>query len=661
MEKKRFDIPGISIDWCYSIIIVAGIIICLSYKLWWAAAVTALALIGVIVWRNVLKNAGLRRMRDYFDNISRKLAGAPTESMAGFPFPVAILNNNGKIIWYNRELDNVFGGELLFQRDIRSIAEDFDVEKDMKTQQNVRRRAQVHGRTFEVWAHKVESVRENESDLVFAYFIDVSDCEELLKKYEDEKCVAAIITVDSYEEVIKSVDEEDRARISAAIEKTLLSFASGISGILKKIERDNYYLLMTQKALDSLIAKKFDVLDAVREIPVSASVPLTLSIGIGAGGATLSECDAYARAAIDMALGRGGDQAVINYKKSFKYFGGKTREVEKRTRVKARVVAYALRELMSQADQIIIMGHRNADIDFVGAAVGLLSVMRAAGMKSFVIINEHDSTVDRVISKLKRSEKYQNAFIRPEYAREIITHKTLLIITDTHKTSYVEDEWFLSKTEQVAIIDHHRRSADFIENPVLLYHEPYASSTSEMVTEMLQYMDNGLTLSAAEAEALYAGIYMDTKGFTLKTGVRTLEAAAYLRRFGVDPISIKKLFLTDFNTYMKRANLVSSAEIYREKIAISASEEGFTQYLVAQAADELMEIAGIDASFVLAKGHDGYLISGRSNGNVNVQVILETLGGGGHMTVAGAQIKEKTLSQAKEMLIEAIDKYFEEQ
>ncbi len=660
MDKKRYDIPSLNVDWYYGLIIGIGIVAALYNGLWWAAAVQGVALVTVIVWRTVLHSVGLRRMRDYFDRVSQKLGGAATESMAGFPFPVAILNSSGKITWYNKELDNVFEGELLFQKDIRSIVENFDVEKVMATGKSVRRRTRIGDRSFEVWAHRVQSSRDTDGELAFAYFIDISNYAELLERYEDEKCVSVMITVDSYEEVIKSADEENRARLIAKVERTLLHFTLELSGILKKLEKDNYYLIIKQGALRTLISKKFDILEKIREIPVPTNIPLTLSIGIGAGGDTLTENDAFARAATDMALGRGGDQAVVKDGKSFKYFGGKTREVEKRTKVKARVVSYALRELMSQSDQVIVMGHKNADIDCVGAGVGLLSVMRGKGLRSFMVLNEYDKTVGKVIEKLQKNEKYAGAFIKSDYAREIITPKTLLIIVDTHKISYVDDEVLLSKTEQIAIIDHHRRSADFIENSVLLYHEPYASSAGEMVTEMLQYMDDRLVLSSIEAEALYAGIYMDTKGFTMKTGVRTLEAAAYLRRAGVDPISVKQLFATDFDMHMKRTGIVSAAQIYRDGIAISASEERVTQDLIARASDELMEIASIDASFVLAAGADGCLISGRSNGRINVQVILEELGGGGHMTVAGAQIKNVTVPEAKEMLLRTIDKYFEE-
>jgi len=660
MDKKRFKIPNYKMDLFYNLIIIFGIITSAVYKVWWISICFTLSLVAIFVFTKVTDKIGLRKMSEYFESVASKFGKATTESMAGFPFPVAVLNKKGKITWYNSALDKIFEGDLLFQKDISSVVRDFNINEIMENGQSAPIKAKIKEKTYEIWAHKVLSQREGEGELVFAYFIDISDHENLSQRYIDEKSVIAIVAIDNYEEVMQGANEETMARINAATHSILSSWATENAGVIRKLERDRYIVIIRKSNLETLINKKFEILDLVRDISVKSGFPPTLSIGIGVDGDTLAQCDTYARAALDMALGRGGDQVVIKDKKQFRYFGGKTKEVEKRTRVKARVVAYALRELMAQSEQIIIMGHKNADIDCVGAAVGILSAAHSKNKRAYMLLNDHDQSVSGIIAKLKKNSQYENVFIKNDEARELINSKTLLIVADTHKTSYVDNKELLTKTDQIAIIDHHRRSADFIENAVLVYHEVYASSTSEMVAEILQYMGDKINLTSVEAEALYAGIYMDTKGFTFKTGVRTLEAAAYLRRAGADPIEVKKLFQSDFDSYIKRAEFVKSAEIYRKHIAISSYEGKVSPYLIAQAADELLNITGIDTSFVIAGEGVGCIISGRSTGNVNVQIILEKLGGGGHLSVAGAQLENESVYSAKRILKEAIEEYFKE-
>lgn len=660
MDKKRLMAPLRKNDLPYKALIIFAIIVSFCYRLYWIAAVLLVLFIGILTFDVIYNRRGIKHIMTYLEGFASKVKGVAADDISGFPFPVAVLSLKGKILWYNRRMDKIFGGEFLFQKDITSIVRDFDMDSLSESGQYAPCKTKVRDSYYEVFAHRVLD-KNGENENIFVYFTDSTPYETLKGEFANQRAVVALIAFDNYEEVMQGVDEEQGARIISSVDKILTSLCGEVSGILRKLDKDKYLMLMRREALDLMINRKFDLLDAVREIPTSSGMPPTFSIGIGTDGDTLSQLDSFSRAAMDMALGRGGDQVVIKDKNTFSYFGGKTKAIEKRTRVKARVVALALRELMAQSDNIVIIGHKNADIDCVGAAIGLVAAARARNDKINIVLGESDETVRTTIAKLIKIPSYSDIFIKPDTAREIITPKTLLIVTDTHKLSYTESNSLLSMTDQIAVIDHHRRDSDFIEKATLLYHEPYASSASEMVTEMLQYMPETVTLLAAEAEAMYAGIYLDTKGFTFKTGVRTLEAAAYLRRSGVDTVAVKKLFQSDFETYMQRTELVTNAYIHKEHIAISALNQQRSQFIVAQAADDLLNIVGIDCSFVLASDGNSTIISGRSTGAVNVQMVLEKLGGGGHMAVAGAQLQNTSTEAAENMLLGAIDEYFSQQ
>lgn len=653
--KKIFALRHAN-DLLYVCVIAAGIIFSAAAGIWWLAAILAAGLISVIALGRIYEKLGLNKMAKYVETFSAKIRSAEAESMTGFPFPVAVLSPKGKILWYNKALQNALSGELLFQRDIKTLIASFDIEGAA----NIQMRANLQGASYEVLTHRVPPQSPDEEEMIFAYFIDVSKAETIEKRYEEEKYVEMIVFVDNYEEAIKNVSDEQGPGIASAVERALLSMAAETEGTLKRLERDRYFLVLPRKALDVLARKRFPILETVREIAPNAAIAPTLSIGIGVDGGSMRETDSFARAALDMALGRGGDQVVLKDADGFKYFGGRTKEVEKRTKVKARVVAHALRELAAQNEQIIIMGHKNADIDCVGAGIGLISFARANNIKAHMVFNMGDPVANEVVGELKK-EGYSDVFITPELASEKVNEKTLLIIVDTHRKALIEAAELLNATEQTVVIDHHRKGADHIENAVLLYHEPYASSACEMVTEMLQYMSDKQTLQKLEAMALYAGITLDTKGFTFKTGVRTLEAAAYLRRCGADPVAVKSLFKSDLEAYVKRVSIVASAQIYRAGIAIAAASETATQTLAAQAADEMLNIQGITTSFAVA--HDGSktVISARSTGAVNVQLVLEKLDGGGHMTVAGVQLEKVDVEDAVRLLKIAIDEYFREE
>jgi len=435
-----------------------------------------------------------------------------------------------------------------------------------------------------------------------------------------------------------------------------------MKGVLIKSDRDRYIYLFEQRYLEKVKEDKFSILDKIKEISPKETLQFTLSIAISNEGTTDKEKYKSAQAAMDIVLGRGGDQAVIRENEIYKFFGGRAQEVEKRTKVKARIVAHAMENLIKDASKVMIMGHTNPDIDSMGSSMGIYRLARTLNKNAYIINGDNTTTLQNFKKSLAKEIEYEDILINKEVAEENIDEDTLLVIVDTHKSTYVEAPELLKKTDKIVIIDHHRRSADFIEKATLTFQEVYASSAAELVTELLQYAETKVELTTLEAESLYAGIMMDTKNFTFKTGVRTFEAAAYLRRCGVDIIRVKKWFQSDLASFNKIADIVKKAEIVNETIAIATynKKEKEASLICAKAADELLTISDITASFVLGKMGDKICISGRSIGDINVQIILEKLGGGGHITLAGAQVEGMTMEETKQELINRINEYFSE-
>lgn len=639
------------------IIIVFCIVFALATQAYALAGVMACALLFSFLFSELSYRRGVRQMQAYLESATMHVGAS--ESMPGFPFPALSVTEKGKITWYNSAMDKLMDGTLLFQKDIREYAKDFDVNAVDEKGKYPPCKTTIGGRIFELHAHKTPP-QEDGGELILVYFLDINDYDSLALRYENEKYVAMIAAFDNYEEVMQGLEDEARNAVQSAVDRSLTAMVAEAGGVMRKTERDRYSVSINASALRGLVQKKFPLLDTVREIKCGNTIAPTLSIGIGTEGETFAENDMFARNALDMALGRGGDQVVLKDKNALQYFGGKTREVERRTKVKARVVALALWELIKQSDNVIIIGHKNADIDCIGAAMGAVAISRSLGKNAYILQYDYDDTASAVAKKAMDEAAYQGVFARASVVREIITSRSLLLVMDTNSPSYMETTDLFGVTDQVVLIDHHRRSSDSIKNLTLLYHEPYASSACEMVTEMLPYLSSKNILLKIEAEALYAGIYLDTKCFTFKTGVRTLEAAAYLRRSGIDPITVKQYFKNNLETFTMKAALIQGAQVVNEHIAISVTNEVRSPSIIAQAADELLNIAGIETSFVIARKENGCVISGRSTGGANVQVILEKLGGGGHFSVAGAQLKDTAPDAAKETLLQVLEEYFAE-
>ena len=623
--------------------------------------------ISILCYTYFANNKRKSEISEQLQDLTLTVDSAAKSSLINSPFPLVILETNGNIVWKSSKFVTEFA-DIDMDNYIDDLIIDIkdEIEKsDNKKRKSVIRQIQIGKKTYTVQGEFAKSKKyerkKSPEYMMILYFIDETEKVKLKQENEDKKICVGIIMIDNYEEVTQRVDAEQKTQLMAKVESTIYDWVNETNGILVKADRDTYVYVFEQKNLEKIKEEKFAILDSIKNLVRKDKIQLTLSIAISNEGDTERDVYKSASAAMDVVLGRGGDQAVIRQNGKYLFFGGKVEEVEKRTKVKARIVAHALEELIKENDKIMIMGHTNPDIDAIGSALGIYRIAKTLEKEAKIVANVETPSIKDLYESIK--DQYQEVFISSETALAQVDSGTLIIVVDTHKKTYVESPELLTKTNKIVIIDHHRRSADFIDNSILTFQEVYASSAAELVTEIIQYTQNEVELSEVEAEALYAGIMMDTKNFTFKTGVRTFEAAAYLRRCGVDIIKVKKWFQSDLESYNTISEIVRKAEIVRDSIGISIYDvqEKETSLICAKAADELLTIGNITASFVLGLMEDGKVcISGRSIGDVNVQMILEKLGGGGHITLAGAQLENVTIDEAKQELISKINEYFEE-
>ncbi len=663
MDSKKFTgifVPRASL-YLWIILILLIVITILE----WRIAVPGYILLAFLTYYNV--RSGSRRRNEitrYIENLTLNIDTATKDTLLNFPMPLVVTDLDGVIIWYNSSFRKIFDGEELLEKTISDFVGGLNPETLAEENANISRQVFLNGMHYRVLCNfaKIEKKADNSGYILILYFIDNSELMETKKKYQDEKIVTGLVVIDNYDDLMQSMEDASRPQMLAEIEKKIIQWMGFTYGIIKKFERDKYLFVFERKYLKDLEEKKFEVLDTVKEINLGNKIPVTLSLGFGLNGKTVVESFYSAGAAIDIALGRGGDQVVIKNGDNFSFFGGRTRELEKRTKVKARVIAYALRELIDQSADVFIMGHENADVDSLGASLGLYRVVKSRAREANIVLEHSNPTIDNLVAKLNKNPEYDGIFTSGNAALDRLGKKSLLIIVDTHRPGFTEAPELITKAGQVVVIDHHRRGADFLQDTVLTYQETYASSTCELVTEILQYIDEKFKLKPVEAEALFAGIVVDTKNFTFKTGVRTFEAASYLRRQGVDTVAVKQLFQNDLATYSSISNVVKEAEMVGNEIAISVCPQNIknAQLVTAKSADELLNLSGIIAAFVLCYVGNEVWISGRSLGDINVQVILEKLGGGGHLTVAGAQLAGISLEDAREKLKYAIMEYMNE-
>ncbi len=594
-----------------------------------------------------------KQIEETFDSINQ----ANRNSAMDFPMSMAVIKFDSKeVIWANSAFADMAGvHDYVFEKKLFELIPEFDLAWVIDGKRECPTEIAISGKMYKVFGSLYHTDGEkNASTLLTLYWLDVSEYSEKIAEFENARQIVSVIMIDNYAEIMDGLNDAERSIVVAEIDKRLAEWTASANGIFMRYERDKYLYIFHQQYLAKYTAEKFLILDSVREIQSKNGIKVTLSIGIGKDGQNFKENHRNARLAIDMALSRGGDQVVIRDKFSFDFFGGRSQELEKRTKVKSRVMANALEGLIRDSSGVIIMGHRGADNDSIGAAIGIACIARKIGKSASIVVGQRTSA-DVLIRKIKTEHEYDGAFISAEDALLEADSDTLLVVVDTNRKTVVESEALLESVNKVAVIDHHRRGADYIENAVLNFHEPYASSTCELVAELLQYIVETRDILSCEAEAILSGIVIDTKKFTMKTGVRTFEAAAYLRRAGADTTELKRILQDDIKTYVKRAELVKLAKMYHDRVAIVEYNGQSDRKIAAQAADDLLTIQGVQAAFVLFQEQGNVNISARSLGEINVQVILEKLGGGGHFDTAGAQLEDKKIEEASIELKKVID------
>jgi c-di-AMP phosphodiesterase-like protein len=574
-----------------------------------------------------------------------------SENFCNLGMPVVLIKDTGEIIWHNQKFKDLKKDEDVIGKNIVSRVRGLNIDKMLKYMDSSHQRVRHNGILYDVFSSKMKKGKEK---FQLIYF---SDMTELVGLENIEESVV-LIEVDNLNEVLDTTEEGNKPLVVAEVDREINAYAQKLRAMIKKYDTNKFVLSVQDRYIQEEIEKKFNILDGISKINKGNKIELTLSIGVGRGGVSPHENDSFAIVAKELALGRGGDQVVVKNNEDIKFFGGNTKEVEKRTRVRARVVSHALKELIYESSKVYIIGHENPDMDCFGSAVALSAMVKQLGKNCNIILNNDIIAIQYFLDRLKSNEKYNGRFISLEEAYENLDDETLVIVVDVHNKGYVSNLHFVEKAKRKVIIDHHRRSPDIIEGTMLNYIEVYASSTSEMITEIVQYIMEKPKLSKEEAEGLLAGIVMDTKGFSFKTGVRTFEAASFLKNKGADTSEVKKMFTDNLQDYLLIAETIKSAKVNSEsKTAIAVCPNNVDSVIVAKAADELLNISGISACFVLASINGDIYISGRSSGDTNVQVVLEALGGGGHMNIAGTKLIHVTIEEALLKLKETMTKY----
>ena len=614
------------------------------------------------------------RLANEVINFATQYATVQKRLLNEFEIPYALLDSTGKILWVNEQFAALNEINRNYHKSITTLFSSVTREFLQKHEDAQNMKVEKKDRIFRISLNRIyfddimgESkeieVEDSQEFLTALYLFDETEMQHYKTENQNQKLVSALVYIDNYEEALDSIEDVKRSLLIALIDRKVNQYFSKVDALVRKIEKDKYFVVFKYMYLDQLMEDRFSVLEDVKTVKVGNEMAVTLSIGVGIKGDSYNENYEQARAAIDLALGRGGDQVVVKNGEDITYFGGKAKQVERNTRVKARVKAHALHEIIESRENVIIMGHNLTDVDSLGAGIGIFCAAKILGKRAQIVINDPTSSVRPLMECFSPEKGYpEDLFINSEIALEEVSRNTLVMVVDTNRPSYTECPELLKKTDTIVVFDHHRQSSEVIENPILSYIEPYASSACEMVAEVLQYFQEGFKLSATEADCLYAGILIDTNNFMTKTGVRTFEAAAYLKRSGAEVTRVRKMLRNDMASYKARAEAVRHAEVYRGAFAISVcpSEELESPTIVgAQAANELLNIIGIKASFVLTEYAGKIYISSRSIDEINVQLIMERMGGGGHLNVAGAQLTGCTITEAKHVIMKTLDEMLE--
>lgn len=608
-------------------------------------------------------------------NFATQYGTVQKQLLNDFEIPYALLDYNSRFLWMNEKFTEITGKEKNYHKSVTTVFPSLTKDILQKSEALESINVMLDDRNYRISMKRIYfdsvtkdssivAINDNDEYLTAIYLFDETELNRYIKENEEQKLVAGLVYIDNYEEALDSIEDVKRSLLIALVDRKVNKYFTEIDALVRKIEKDKYFVVFKYKYLEQLSADKFKLIEDVKSIKVGNEMAITLSIGVGAGGVSYTQNYEYARMGIDLALGRGGDQVVVKEGEEVTYYGGKAKQVERNTRVKARVKAHALREIIESREHVVIMGHAISDVDSLGAAIGVYCAARVLGKKAQIVLNEVTTSLRPLVECFTEEKGYPaDLFIKNEEALLITNKNTLVMVVDTNRPSYTECPELLKRTDTICVFDHHRQNSEVIENPVLSYIEPYASSACEMIAEVLQYFSENIKLEPSEADCIYAGILIDTNNFMTKTGVRTFEAAAYLRRAGAEVTRVRKMLRNDMAAYKARAEAVRHAEVYRGSFAISvcpADNIESPTIVGAQAANELLNIVGIKASFVLTEYQGKIYISSRSIDEINVQLIMERVGGGGHLNVAGAQLTNCTIQEAKRIIQDTIDEMLEE-
>ena len=624
---------------------------------WLAALETAATLIAFALFVANKKRRD-QQLRQYIQSSPNTLEAL---GHGRSPLPAALVRlADGAIVWSNHRFSDITGiGESMMEQNLEDVLPDFSTDWLAERKTEAPADVTLDGRRYRVYGTTIRAEDPMGTMLGVLYFADLTELYQVRDEYIRSRPVVSIILIDNYEELTKNLTESAISTLNAKLNETITQWTENYSGLLRKLERNRFLFIFEKRDLDRAMEDKFSLLEDIHQIVAPSGLPASISIGLGVDGATYDESYSFASLGIEMALSRGGDQAVVKDRFNFTFYGGRNKEADYRSKVRSRVTANSLMELIGQSEHVFIMGHRNADLDAVGAAMGVACLCRKKGKKFNIVLDMENNAAERLIEEIRQAPEYRDAFISGQEALLLADNRSILIVVDTNRPDQVESRPLLEAISKVCVIDHHRRAADYISPVVVNLHEPYASSAAELVTELLLYAVDTADVLPIEAKSLMAGICLDTKFFNVRTGERTFEASAVLRRMGADTTEVKKLLQNDFQDTMAKYQIIKSARLYRQEIAIAALNSGTTRVLAAQAADDLLNISGITASFVMYPDEDQVIISARSIGSANVQMILEPLGGGGNAATAGCQMKNASVKDALDKLVASIDKFYE--
>ena len=657
MNKKlgRLLRPSRSIYFVLLAVFCAASMVAKQY--WLAALETAVTLIAFALFVANKKRRD-QQLRQYVQSAPNTLEAL---GHGRSPLPAALVRlADGAIVWSNHRFSDITGiGESMMEQNLEDVLPDFSTDWLAERKTECPADVTLDGRRYRVYGTTIRAEDPMGPMLGVLYFADLTELYQVRDEYIRSRPVVAIILIDNYEELTKNLTESAISTLNAKLNETITEWTEEYSGLLRKLERNRFLFIFEKRDLDRAMEDKFSLLEDIHQIVAPSGLAASISIGLGVDGATYDESYSFASLGIEMALSRGGDQAVIKDRFNFTFYGGRNKEADYRSKVRSRVTANSLMELIGQSDHVFIMGHRNADLDAVGAAMGVACLCRKKGKKFNIVLDLEHNASERLIEEIRQVPEYKDAFISGQEALLRADNRSILIVVDTNRPDQVESRPLLEAISKVCVIDHHRRAADYINPVVVNLHEPYASSAAELVTELLLYAVDTADVLPIEAKSLMAGSCLDTKFFNVRTGERTFEASAVLRRIGADTTEVKKLLQNDFQDTMAKYQIIKSARLYRQEIAIAALNSETTRVLAAQAADDLLNISGITASFVMYPDGDQVIISARSIGSANVQMILEPLGGGGNTATAGAQIPNSTVKEVLDRLVASIDQFYE--